>query len=501
MSEPGRGAAAAGPAAAAVPSAARQGNQAPDRVATPPAAGKGAPWSLERRLRQGLLGSLMTLWLLGSAAGLLGLWHEVSEVLDSALAETAQRLLVLPEAALVDRPGEQQPAGIAPHEEFVLYQVLDGQGRVRLRSHQAPELPMDPGATGLGAGDRSAARGASARERVRAVGGLRVLTLTRPDGSRQVQVAETVEHRHAVLWSASAWLLGALVGVLPLTAMTLHLLLRRAFLALEPARTDLAARSAGDLRPVPLRDTPEELRPWLDTVNSLLDRVSLLVEGERAFAAQTAHELRTPLAAARAQAQRLSASSADEATRGHALSLVRQLDRLTRLASRLLQVARIESGVALRHEPLELSLLARLVADEFSLAHGDPPREGRPHIEVQGLPAAVMGDVDALGIAVRNLIDNALKHAVGATRIVVQVGHGTIGVVDDGQGVPPDKLAGLVRPFVRGDVISEGTGLGLSIVDTIAQRSGARLELRSPVDQGRGFSATLRFATVARDGA
>ncbi|HEX7156267.1 MAG TPA: HAMP domain-containing sensor histidine kinase, partial [Burkholderiaceae bacterium] len=160
-----------------------------------------------------------------------------------------------------------------------------------------------------------------------------------------------------------------------------------------------------------------------------------------------------------------------------------------RLATRLLQLARIESGVALRREPVDLALLARLVAEEF----GDARGAGRLMVEVHGEPAPVAGDLDAIGIALRNLIDNALKHAAGAARVTVRVEPGEIAVIDDGPGVPPTALATLVRPFVRGNVLSEGSGLGLAIVDTIARQSGGRLELRSPIADGHGFGARLRF--------
>lgn len=153
-----------------------------------------------------------------------------------------------------------------------------------------------------------------------------------------------------------------------------------------------------------------------------------MVDGERAFAANTAHELRTPLAAARAQAQRLVQASTDAATHGPALALLRQLDRLTHLATRLLQLARIESGVALNHEPVDL-------------------------------------------------VQPALR------------------VEDDGPGVPAERVPGLVQKFERGNGahLAACSGLGLAMVETIARQSAARLLLRSPLADGRGFGASLRF--------
>ena len=241
-----------------------------------------------------------------------------------------------------------------------------------------------------------------------------MLTLTAAAGSRRAQVAERLDHRHEVLWFSLSGLLGVLLAMLPLAALGVGWVLRRCFAVLEPARLALARRAQHDLRALPVAAAPAELQPWLDTVNGLLAWVRTLVEGERAFAANTAHELRTPLAAAMAQAQRLVQASNDPATREPAQALLRQLDRLTRLATRLLQIARIESGVALQHAAVDLVQLALLVADDFAEAQ----RSGRLLLQVDAQPLPVQGDIDALGIALRNLIDNALKHGGNEALVV-----------------------------------------------------------------------------------
>ncbi|MES2717962.1 MAG: ATP-binding protein [Pseudomonadota bacterium] len=434
-----------------------------------------AAWSLQIQLRRQLLWLLSALWLLATAAAGIGLWARTDEVLDSALKETAERLLMLPAAALVEPDTAERLAMLGPHDEFVVYQVLDGRGRLLLRSHRAPTAVLDPGAP----------------DGLRQAGPWLVHSLTSPDGQRRAQVAEPLQHRHAGLWAGVGWLLGTLAALLPVAGLAMGWLLRRGFDSLEPARHELAQRPLHDLRPLSQHHAPAELQPWLATVNSLLARVAGLVESERAFAANTAHELRTPLAAARAQAQRLVQASTDPATREPALALLRQLDRLTGLATRLLQLARVESGVALQREPVDLVQLAVLVIDEFSEAS----RSGQLDLQVRGRSVPVQGDVDALGIALRNLIDNALKHGGSATRVTVTVSGQQLGVVDDGPGVPPALLAGLVRPFDRGGPghALQGSGLGLAMVHTIARQSGGRLVLRSPVAAGRGFAASLDF--------
>ncbi len=430
-------------------------------------------WSLERRISRRLLLVLGTLWLLGTAIALAGVWHETAEVLDSSLNETAERFLVLPEVALGDVRGERLFAEIAPHEEHVIYQIFDAKGRLRLRSHSAPDTPLD----------------SRTEDGIRDVNGWHVLTLTRADGRRRVEVAQTVEHRFEVLWASLGWLAGTLIFVLPAASVALALIVRQGFRALEPARAELAGRSADDLRPIASSEAPLELQPWLATVNSLIARVRVLIEDERNLAAHTAHELRTPLAAARAKAQRIAEITTDANSRQNAFALVRQLDRLTRLASRLLQLARIQSGATLQREPVDLGVLARVIVAEFAEAVS---RE-RLRIEVTGAATRVMGDIDAIGIALRNLIDNALKHGGEDSWVTVLVEPTAIFVIDDGPGVAPDTLHKLIRPFERGITAAEGSGLGLSITNAIVQHAGGRLELRSPILAGRGFAAVLRF--------
>ncbi len=428
-------------------------------------------------MRRRLLGLLGAVWLLAAAAAGFGLWARTDEVLDSALKETAERLLMLPEAALATPDTAERLAMLGPHDEFLVYQVQARDVGLMLHSHKAPLAALDP----------------YAPDGLRRSGSWLVLTLSTPDGQRRAQVAESLAHRHAGMWAGVGWLLGVLAALLPVAWLAMDWVLRRGFASLEPARCELAQRPLHDLRPLALHQAPTELQAWLHTVNSLLARVAGLVDSERAFAANTAHELRTPLAAARAQAQRLAQASAEAHTRDAAQALVRQLDRLTGLATRLLQLARVESGVALLHGPVDLVELAVLVIDEFSEAK----RSGQLQLQVRNAALPVGGDVDALGIALRNLIDNALKHGGSATRVTVTVSGQQLAVVDDGPGVAPELLPGLVRPFDRGGPghALQGSGLGLAMVDAIARQSGARLLLQAPVAGGHGFSATLDFGT------
>lgn len=440
-------------------------------------------YSLASRLHVRLLILLGTLWLVASLVAILGLRKETDEVQDLALAESAERLLILLPDPL---PQDIDPA-LRPRidsiglrrdsrEPVVVYQVLDLEQRVLLRSTHAPTTPLAP----------------QAREGMSIHGGWRIATVTRQ--GHRAQFAEAVWHRQSTLRRATITLLVPLVLLLPLAALALHLVVRKSFQQLLPIQEELGHRTAHDLQPISVLATPTELHPLLDTVNGLMARVQALLAAERSFSARMAHELRTPLAAARAQAQRLAQETADERARERAQALVRQLDRLTHLATRLLQIARIDSGVALQRQSIDLRQLAQMVVDEFPQSR-DQRRALR--LITDTTPAPVLGDIDALGIALRNLIENALKHAGPDATTLVQVRPDELSVTDDGPGTPGADLAALTRPFERGSTVALGTGLGLSLVQTIARQSGAELLLTSPVADGRGWRATLWFKPPA----
>lgn len=431
--------------------------------------------SLESRLSIQLLLVLVLLWLGGAFFAAHGLRVEVDEVQDSALTETAERLLMLHDARLGGSP--DHPTIVEEFDstyEHVVYQILDLQGHVLLKSQRAPDQAMAPGAP----------------DGLTIQPPWRVISMTHPGFKLRAQVAEAAAHREYTLWRATLALLVPLLLMLPLSLAGLHLVLRQAFRRLRPITDNLSQRPAHDLQAVPLDNAPAELHPLLHTVNGLMARVHTLLEAERMFSANMAHELRTPLAAARAQAQRLARESATPAASDRAQALVRQLDRLTRLTTRMLEIVRIDAGVGHQREPVDLGMLARMVMDEFPQSR-EPQRLRFESDDDE--PVMVLGDTDVLGMAVRNLIDNALKHGGETAQVVVTVRPGLLSVTDDGPGMPDGDLDTLTRPFERGVTLASGTGLGLSLVQSIADQAGARLQLESPVRDGRGWRATLRF--------
>jgi two-component system, OmpR family, sensor kinase len=441
--------------------------------------------SLERLLRRRLVLLVGALWILASVLVWVGLRRQTSELLDLTLLEVGEQLMAMPVAALGQGESPPRVTEYGDDSSDIVYQVFDGSGRMRMRSHAAPTTSMWPDGASIDVDTKTE------------TAQWYMFTIVHPDKIRRVVIGESQVHRQSTLWNLNVFLIAPLVVLLPLMGFALTRVLRRSFLTLEPVRLELSRREPHELHPVDVSGAPIELRPMLETVNAMMGRVKALVSAERAFAAHTAHELRTPLAAARAQAQRLAVEAEAEQSpllSERATALMRQLDRLTRLASRLLQLARIDSGVALKREPVDLAQLVRLVTDEFGAAIANGQLVTRREA---GVIAPVQGDVDALGIALRNLIDNALKHGGSAPRVRVSVGPHRIAVQDNGTGIAADQLSRLALPFERGPTVAEGSGLGLTMVQTVARQSGAALQFQAinPPDGEWRYEVCLTFAS------
>jgi two-component system OmpR family sensor kinase len=435
-----------------------------------------APHSLQRRL--GLwLGVLLTLLWIGAASVTAVLVrHEMDQVFDSTLQETAQRILPIAVLDIVGRedPGEaQRLATVRAHDEFFTYVVRDSLGRILLQSHSAdPAVFPDWDGTGFRQSATHRFYGDSALQ-----------------DTIRITVAEPLAHRAAVAREVLVGLGLPLLVVVPVALLLIVLAVRASLSPLRRFRELLAARGVRDLSPVTADDLPAEIAPLAVTLNGVLGRLDAAFEAERSFAANAAHELRTPLAGAIAQAQRLQAETADPGARARASEIEATLKRLTRLSERLLQLARAEGGRLRLDHAADLRPVARILTDDLARIAGAERL-------LLVLPAApVMSDLDpdAFAILLRNLVENALRHgAPDAPVEVALTADGTLMVANDGPVVPPDVLARLSNRFERGTDRTEGSGLGLAIVAAIAKGAGTRLTLASPrPGSASGFLAAV----------
>lgn len=265
----------------------------------------------------------------------------------------------------------------------------------------------------------------------------------------------------------------------------------------------LAARAPLDLAPLPEHGLPNEFTPLVRSFNQLMARLAQALQHEREFLGEAAHELRTPLAALLTQAQVLQHAT-DQKEASEALDhFIAGIERTSRLAQQLLDTARVEAGgSAARATDVDLAMVVTMVADEFELV----ALRGGQSIEVEGGSALVHGDIDDLGILVRNLLDNALRHGGPGTRVRLQTwaaGEGRarmaiLRVADNGPGIADGDYDRVFERFYRAENghLTQGIGMGLSLVERVAASHGGRLDCGVGLD-GRGFGVEIRFPAAA----
>jgi two-component system OmpR family sensor kinase len=433
---------------------------------------------MARSLMLWLIGAVAVFWLAAVALGAYVMREEFDEVFDSALQETANRLLPILVENLYQRGPAADPRQVGAGEEneleFITYQLRDAGGRVLMHSHAASrtpfEVPLVPGF----------ARTPSQR----------IYTVPAVSGTLFLQVADQLDHRREALGEGALALVLPLVALLPLAMLAVWLVVRRAMGPVDALRAEIGARDGANLEPIAADDLPPELAAIAASVDRLLARLRLALEAEREFAANSAHELRTPIAGALAQTQRLVAELPDGPSRSRARQIEASLTGFSHLVEKLLQLARAESGIGAAATASDLVPVVRLVARDFERQQSNA---GRIRLDIgPGRELVCKVDIDALAIVLRNLIENALLHSPQESPVGISLGDNSITVSNDGPVVPAEKLADLTKRFTRGSTGAAGAGLGLSIAATLASRMGAELRLNSPAP-GRqdGFEADL----------
>ena len=438
------------------------------------------PRSLEARLALSLGVLLTLLWIAAASVTAVILHSEVEEVFDSALQETAQRLLPLAVVDIIEREDQgitQRLGAIRAHDEFFTYVVRDAEGRILLQSHGA-DPTVFPAYDGAG---------------FRQTATHRLYNDDALSGSITITMAEPLDHRAEVAREIQMGLGLPLLVVIPVALLIIVLAVRASLASLRRFRARLETRTARDLSAVPAEGIPSEIAPIAATLNGLLSRLQEAFDAERSFAANAAHELRTPLAGAIAQAQRLQSETMDPAAKARASEIEATLKRLTRLSERLMQLARAEGGRLRLDQAHDLRQVARLVIDDME--HATAP--GRIALSLPDQPVMSDLDPDAFGILCRNLIDNALRHGDPTEPVEVSLdARARFRVSNGGPALPAETLALLTARFERGGADTEGSGLGLAIVAAIAERIACPLSIRSPrLGAETGFEVSLTLPT------
>jgi two-component system OmpR family sensor kinase len=461
-----------------------------------------APASLQRRLILGLTLGVTALWLVASILTGRVVQRELDEAFDSALQETAQRLLPLAILDIFNREEALGPQRVAPlnaplnaQQEHFSYLVRDAGGKVLLQSRTSAPALFDENTPQQGFST-------SATHRLYSTSALRNTIF--------IDIAEPLAYREEATHDAIIALLQPLLLLIPLSLLGSWLLVRVSLRSVLSYRDAIEQRGAGDLSPIAAGQLPAEISPLAEAVNHLMERLRSALDAERSFTANSAHELRTPLAATLAQIQRLR-REAPAALQARIAQIEASLRDLARLSEKLMQLAKAEGGGLLSETPQDLTALLELVVQDARRAAEVPitlllPEDGthRPNGSNRSNGSIWSTiDPDAFAILLRNLIENALKHGPPEQAIAVSLMHSNsntalLKIVNAGQIVPAPLLAQLTGRFIRGASLANGSGLGLAIANTIASGVGAQLTLASPAT-GRddGFEACVRFSVAS----
>ncbi len=322
----------------------------------------------------------------------------------------------------------------------------------------------------------------------------RVFSLQTP--LQTIQIAQNMDDRLARARGLALRSLLPLALIAPLLVLALWWIISRSLRPLERTRQQVAARAAEDLTPLPDDGLPEEVQPLVQEINLLFGRLHASFDAQRAFVANAAHELRSPLTALKLQAQVLGRTSDPQARELAVTRLNQGVDRAIRLMQQLLELARHESAgpQADAAQRIDLApLLAQAVQE--SMPQALEKSIALEFVHADGCP--INGNGDSLLILLRNLLDNAIKYtpAQGRVRVCLHTSAHAVQltVEDSGPGIAPPLRDKMFERFARGpDLQADGSGLGLSIASAIARRHEATLRLEQSQELG-GLAVVLGF--------
>lgn len=435
----------------------------------------GVPWSLRGRVVLITVFALVASVMFGGAAMYWSASIQDEQMLDARLEHLGATILSFVEEEL----NEPDPVGGMKYHNLKTrpaaallykYQVWSSDGKLLMRSNEASRTSplIDVSNRGF------ASVKVDGEEH-------RVFTLPTKDQKFVIQVAESIEEKWAQTGVATVYYMASLLIPFGLVFVITWLWLRRSLRSIDTIADQLSHRNPLDLTPPQVDEPPEELLPILASVDTLFARIGRALSAERQFTSVAAHEMRTPLAGLRAQAQIASKARSRSELDDAIKSLLLGVDRASHMLDQLLDIARVESlpkGAELRLEKVRLADVHRDVMTDFG------PNAARRTIAVDSVFEAdtILGHPFALHLLLRNLVANAILYTPPGGRVQVRsFGDSrsvTLLVDDSGPGIPAADRERAFERFNRlGQSRAEGVGLGLSIVLSAVELHHARIRL------------------------
>ena len=352
------------------------------------------------------------------------------------------------------------------------FQVWTNGGKLLLHSSTAPKAPLTAEIDGFS-------------DKTISDENWRVFTTHNDKSGTRTVLAEQYDTRNELGHRIAQDDLYIMLLTFPLSGLLIWIIIGRGLDILDKVAKEVANRAPSHLEPVDLKEIPDEIRPVIDELNKLFFRLKEGFEREKRFAADAAHELRTPLAALKAQAQ-VALHTNDINEKNQALQkLIASVNRSTHIVQQLLTMSRLVPEAASLHEQDEVNL-GKLTREILAML---APSAIEKQIEIEFEDSEqipnIRGNATALGILIRNLVDNAIRYTNENGLIIVRLlkkrKEVILEVQDNGPGIPPELQNRVFERFFRvlGNK-SPGSGLGLAIVQQICDLHGGRVMLDTP---------------------
>lgn len=364
------------------------------------------------------------------------------------------------------------------------FQVWTNGGKLLLHSATAPKIPLTAEVDGFS-------------DKMLSDQKWRVFTTYNDKAGIRTVLAERYDTRNELGHRIAQDDLYIMLLTFPLSGLLIWIIIGRGLDSLDRVAQEVANRAPTHLKPVDLQEVPEEIKPVIDELNKLFYRLQEGFEREKRFAADAAHELRTPLAALKAQAQvALNTDNIEE--KNHALQkLIASVNRSTHIVQQLLTMSKLVPEANNLNDVADVSLVKVTREVLAMIASGAVEKQIELEFEHDENLPGLRGNPTALGILIRNLVDNAIRYCKYEGKVLVQVYQKKDDIVlqvsDNGPGIPSELQARVFERFFRvlGNK-STGSGLGLAIVRQICDLHGGKVELDSPAE-GTGLIVRVFF--------
>ena len=485
--------------------------------------------SIQQRLLTSLLIGLPLLWVLTSSFIAWRLWHEINEMNDTQITQVARYLIGITPKENKDKDNHEQDESKnnkkhtakiynldskqlsgdlgEAEDDYMGFAIWDKKGRLLMADENGQSFAFLPDQRGF------LEEQDSAYQRLNPFSKRWRLFYVHDDHDdehegRVIAVGQNLDSRQEMIVNAmSVQVLPMLIGLFAFMGLVI-LLIRRGFMPLTQISAELEQRQPQNDSPI-TADVPKEIQPLVTALNVLFVKVADTLAREQRFTADASHELRSPLAALKLQAdllqqQILQLSDVESGVKDdnqlfyHAQKISNGIERATHLVDQLLILAKIEPQQQLPPEQLEtpdwLLLTDIVLSDVNRLAR-------EKHIQLKRTvlcdnPADILPiliNPILFKLLIRNLLDNAIRYCPENSNIELQLNTNAISVVDNGLGAEPEQLTRLSERFYRPAGQSQlGSGLGLSIANRIAELHGLKLEFTNRSEPETGFIVTVR---------